>query len=588
MDVIQLLPDSVANQIAAGEVIQRPASVVKELVENAIDAQAHRIDVVAVDAGRTSLQVVDDGKGMSETDARLAFERHATSKIRQASDLFSLTTMGFRGEALPSIAAVSQVELTTRTESDDLGTHLCIEGSRVISQQATSCAVGSNFVVKNLFFNTPARRKFLKSNQTELTNIMNELERIVLVHPDVAFTFVHGSSTILNLAPTTLKQRIAGVFGERLTAQLLPVEVDTPIVRIYGFVGTPESSRKRGAAQFFFVNDRYMRHSYFHRAVQEAFTQLIPVDQQVPYFIYFDVPPAEIDVNIHPTKTEIKFENEQAIWQILLAAVRESLGRYNALPTIDFDTEGRPADMPVFNTKPTAAPSVRVNSSFNPFDAGVHVASTTPPPDEPLLPPSSGNDDAFDSQTRGSEHFQYRGSYILTAVQSGLMIIDQHRAHIRILHDRYLARLQQSAAPLPSQRLLFPEVVQLPASEAAVLQDILPQLTQLGFDLSSLGGTSLAIAAIPSGLEGVDPKQLVLDLIAGTSERGALPADQIRGHLALTLARAAAIPVGQVLSLIEMQDLVDQLFATSMPSLTPDGHKILTILPQTQIEKLLD
>ena len=285
MDIIQLLPDSVANQIAAGEVIQRPASVVKELVENAVDAGAHRIDVIAVDAGRTSLQVVDDGCGMSETDARLAFERHATSKIRQAADLFTLTTMGFRGEALPSIAAVAQVELTTRTAEADLGTHLSIEASRVISQEPVAAAVGSNFVIKNLFFNVPARRKFLKSNQTELSNISTEFERIVLVHPDIAFTLTHNDTTLLNLTPSTLKARIAAVFGGRIAERLLPVEVQTPMVRIHGFVGKPEASRKRGAQQYFFVNNRYMRHPYFHRAVQEAFTRLIPADEQVPYFI---------------------------------------------------------------------------------------------------------------------------------------------------------------------------------------------------------------------------------------------------------------------------------------------------------------
>ena len=384
MDTIHLLPDSVANQIAAGEVIQRPASVVKELVENAVDAGAHRIDIVAVDAGRTSLQVIDDGKGMSETDARMAFERHATSKIQQAADLFTLTTMGFRGEALPSIASVAQVELTTRMADSELGTHLVLEGSRVVSQEPTACAVGANFIVKNLFFNVPARRKFLKTNQTELSNITSELERIVLVHPDIAFTLTHNGSTLLSLTPSGLKQRIASVFGNRLADSLLPVEVETPMVSICGFVGKPEASRKRGLQQYFFVNNRYMRHPYFHRAVQEAFARLIPSDEQVPYFIYFDVPPADIDVNIHPTKTEIKFENEQAIWQILLAAVREALGRFNAVPTIDFDTEGRPADIPVFNPldtsrqTPLQPPTVKVNPTFNPFKSPERPSRPTP------------------------------------------------------------------------------------------------------------------------------------------------------------------------------------------------------------------
>lgn len=610
MDIIQLLPDSVANQIAAGEVIQRPASVIKEMVENAVDAGAHHIDVIVIDSGRTSLQVVDDGKGMSETDARLAFERHATSKIRQAADLFTLTTMGFRGEALPSIAAVSQVELQTRTAEQDLGTHLILEGSKVISQEPTACPVGANFLVKNLFFNVPARRKFLKSNQTELTNIITEMERIVLVHPDIAFTLTSNSLPLLSLTPSSSKQRIAAVFGQRLADKLLPVDVETPMANIHGFVGQPEAARKRGAQQFFFVNGRYMRHPYFHRAVQEAFTQLIPSDEQVPYFIYFTVPPAEIDVNIHPTKTEIKFENEQAIWQIILAVIRESLGRFNAIPTIDFDVEGRPTDIPVFNplsqTTHPAAPTISIDTSFNPFKesrdphAQPHEWSaprerhTTPGNWETLfeglaqqeIPPVSEtfNTETFKAETVSADHFQYRGQYIVTPVQSGLMLVEQHRAHIRILHDRYVS--QMATNPLPSQRLLFPEVMQLSASDAAVLQHLMPQLQQLGLDINDLGAGNVAIAAIPSGLEGVDPQRLLLDLLAAATDCESLPAEQLHGRLALTLARAAAIPNGQVLSLFEMQDLVTQLFATAMPNFTPDGKPVVAILPQEQIDKL--
>lgn len=628
MDIISLLPDSVANQIAAGEVIQRPASVIKELVENAVDAGAHRIDVIILDAGRTSLQVVDDGKGMSETDARLAFERHATSKIRQAADLFTLTTMGFRGEALPSIAAVSQVELQTRTAEQELGTHLIIEGSKVISQEPTGCPVGANFLVKNLFFNVPARRKFLKSNQTELTNITAEMERIVLVHPDIAFTLTHNGSPLFSLTPSSTKQRIAAVFGQRLADKLLPVEVETLLVTVRGFVGKPESARKRGAQQFFFVNDRYMRHSYFHRAVQEAFAQLIPADEQVPYFIYFTVPPAEIDVNIHPTKTEIKFENEQAIWQILLAAIRESLGRFNAVPSIDFDTEGRPADIPVYNPNVSShpsAPQVQVNTAFNPFDTDspaytrpsvprdwqtLYMGASNPQPsasnhpldlwshrnfEEPSALSSASNDASqlkntepttlnAESLTLSADHFQYRAQYIVTAVQSGLLFIDQHRAHIRILFDRYMA--QMAAAPLPSQRLLFPDLVQLSATDLAHLEGLQTQLRQLGVEVVPTEGMSVAVSAIPTGLEGVEPQRLLLDLLAAAADETTLPTLKIHGRLALTLARAAAIPTGQVLSLIEMQDLVAQLFATQTPNYTPDGHTVLTILPQEQIEKL--
>ena len=641
MDIIHLLPDSVANQIAAGEVIQRPASVVKELVENAVDAGATHVDVIAVDAGRTSLQVIDDGQGMSEIDARLAFERHATSKIEQAADLFTLTTKGFRGEALPSIAAVAQVELITRTAEDDLGTHLQIEASRVLSQEPVACAVGANFQVKNLFFNVPARRKFLKTTQTELSNITTELERIALVHPDIAFTLTHNGASLMSLPPSSQKQRIANIFGSRMAERLLPVNVETTMVTIHGFVGTPESARRRGAQQFFFANHRYMRHPYFHRAVQEAFTQFVPADQQVPYFIYFIVPPAEIDVNIHPTKTEIKFENEQAIWQILLAAVREALGRFNAIPTIEFDTEGRPADIPVFNpnvkTHP-AAPSVHINPDFNPFEQDTqthpqplpwregsspvpslttqsHPQQTHPQPlpwregsspslsltTRQPLPSLTGGvgggsvgggsfaggsfaDGSFAGGSFSSSFLQYRGQYILTTVESGLMFIDQHRAHIRILYDRYLSQL--TASPGVTQGLLFPDVVQLSATDATTLDAIQGDLHALGLEVSSLGGDTYAINGLPAGLEGVDPQRLLLDLLAAVAERGSLDAEALHGRLALTLARAAAIPTGQVLSPLEMQDIIEQLFASTTPNYTPDGRPIVVILPQDNIEKL--
>ena len=639
MDLIQLLPDSVANQIAAGEVIQRPASMVKELVENAVDAGASRIEVIAIDAGRTSLQVIDDGCGVSETDARLAFERHATSKIRQAADLFTLTTMGFRGEALPSIAAVAQVELLTRTAEQELGTHLILEGSRVVSQEPVACPVGANFLVKNLFFNVPARRKFLKSNNTELSNISSELERIVLVHPDIAFTLTSNGTTLLNLTPSSLKGRIAAVFGSRLADKLLTVEVQTPMITIHGFIGTPESSRKRGAQQYFFVNNRYMRHPYFHRAALEAFSQLIPSDEQVPYFLYFDVNPAEIDVNIHPTKTEIKFENEQAIWQILLAAVREALGRFAAVPSIDFDTEGRPTDIPVFNpldpsNSAPRQPVVQVDPTYDPFApssrsfdsaSGHAVPSSGPAPfssgsaipsSHSSVPsgweslydglsaasrssvPSSGlveggfpaldpGGSAFDpdaSTFATSSLAQYRGQYLLSSTEEGLLFIDQHRAHIRVLYDRYLA--QSASSSLPSQRLLFPDVVKLSATDATTLAAVQSDLQSLGFDLSDLGGGTISILGIPSGLEGLDPQQLLQDLLAAAADRGTLPSEAVHGRLALALARAAAIPVGQLLSPVEQEDLLRQLAATTDPVHTPDGHIIQAVLPQDTIDRL--
>ena len=484
-DIIQLLPDSVANKIAAGEVIQRPASVIKELVENAVDAGARNIRVMVIDAGRTSIQVIDDGCGMSETDARLAFERHATSKIRQADDLFALRTMGFRGEALPSIAAVAQVELTTRMASDDIGTRLTLQGSRVTGQEPVACPVGSNFKVENLFFNVPARRKFLKSNSTELNNILAAFERIVLVYPGVAFTFHSNGQELMNLRPGNLRQRISDVFGKKLSQELLPVEVDTALCRISGFVGKPESARKKGAATFFFVNGRFMRHPYFHKAVANAFDRLVQEGMQVPYFIYFDVNPADIDVNIHPTKTEIKFENEQGIWQILSAAVRDAIGRFCESPTIDFDTEGRP-DIPPFDPQRDniAMPTVNYNPNYNPF-AGSHrtdgtnsghsprsqqqaiadwqklyegalsdipsPTAATPTSPQELFPASAPPDSIISEKSPA--HYQYKGRYIMTAVKSGLMIIDQHRADIRIRYERYLDQVAKGG--VSTQRVLI-------------------------------------------------------------------------------------------------------------------------------------
>lgn len=531
-DVIQLLPDSVANQIAAGEVIQRPASVIKELVENAVDAGAMNIQVVVVDAGRTSIQVIDDGKGMSETDARLAFERHSTSKIRKADDLFNLHTMGFRGEALASIAAVAQVELKSRQASDEIGTLIRISGSRFEKQEPCSCPVGSIFAINNIFYNVPARRKFLKSNSTELNNILTAFERIALVNPQINFSLRSNETEVFNLRAANLRQRILDVFGKRFNHELLPVNVETTMCKISGFVGKPEAARKKGVHQFFFVNGRYMKHPYFNKAVMSAFDRLIPQGEQVPYFLYFEVDPKDIDVNIHPTKTEIKFENEQAIWQIILASVKESIGMFNEVPTIDFDTEDKP-DIPVYNPEkaPTAAaPKISLNPGYNPFktnsssshsssagdsftsaisSSAVSSASsygTIPSKikpqvdenweqlyeglkdesevkehtmelfDEPLEECTSSNILAEKSPA----HYQYKGKYIMTAVKSGLMIIDQHRAHVRILYERYLQQLKDRT--FHSQKVLFPEVVQFPVSEKVIFEKILPEMQSMGLN----------------------------------------------------------------------------------------------------------
>lgn len=622
-DIIRLLPDSVANQIAAGEVIQRPASVIKELVENAIDAGAQHIDVLVTEAGKSSIQVVDDGKGMSETDARLSFERHATSKIREAADLFALRTMGFRGEALASIAAVAQVELRTCVEGEELGTKLVIAGSKVESQEAISCPKGSNFCVKNLFFNVPARRKFLKSNQTELSNILTEFERIALVNPNVSFTLYHNDAELFNLPAIQLRQRIMGVFGKKINQDLLSLDVDTTMVRISGFVARPESARKKGARQYFFVNGRYMRHPYFHKAIMDAYEHLIPVGEQVSYFIYFDVDPGNIDVNIHPTKTEIKFENEQAIWQILAAAVKETLGKFNAVPSIDFDTEGMP-DIPAFESSPYAGiqpPKTTYNPDYNPFNTSAvppssysskpsrdweqlyeglehhssaqHIQKSYPDDgdyftaasmEQPVTPTLYDHSEEAAMGEKSSQHYQFKGRFILTSVKSGLMIIDQQRAHIRILYDQYLEQITRRQGA--SQGMLFPDIVQFPVSEVPVLQEIMEDLSYLGFELTDLGGGSYAINGIPSGISGLNPVELIQSMVHTAMEKGGKVKEEVQSNLALTLAKAAAIVPGQVLTNEEMNGLVDGLFAVATPNYTPDGKTVLSVLQEDELEKL--
>ena len=630
-DIIHLLPDSVANQIAAGEVVQRPSSVIKELVENSIDAGATQVQVIVEDAGKSLVQVIDNGKGMSETDARLAFERHATSKISEAKDLFALRTMGFRGEALASIAAVAQVELRTRAADKDLGVSIIIEGSRVVDQQPVNCPVGANFAVKNLFFNIPARRKFLKSNQTELSNILTEFERIALAHPETSFSLHSGGAAMMNLPAGNFKQRILGVFGKRLEAKLIPVEVKTTLTNISGFVGVPSASRRKNAQQFFFVNGRYMRHPYFAKAVQTAYERLIPDGEQVPFFLNLEVAPEKIDVNIHPTKTEIKFEDETPIWQILLAAVREALGKHGVVPSLEFNTEGRP-DIPVFTPggNDVPAPQIEVNPDYNPFatspsylsgkGGGVGGSSYTynnksavdrhwqnayaaafPDKKEtdfgevPDLPadqdaPAAQMFQSLPSEEQGAmkksetDYFQFRGQYIITPVKSGLMLIDQHRAHVRILYDRFMARFADK--PSVTQRLLFPQRLTLPPSEAVAFEKMMQDLQSVGFEVSSLGGGDFSVLGTPAGTEGLDASELLQDILQETLDGKSDAADGIRHRIALTLARRAAMPVGEYLSGAEMSALVDQLFSTGTPNFTPDGQTVLVILAVENIEKL--
>lgn len=609
-DIIQLLPDSVANQIAAGEVIQRPASVIKELVENSVDAGATVIHVVVTDAGRTSIQVIDNGKGMSETDARLSFERHATSKIRQADDLFALHTMGFRGEALASIAAVAQVELKTRMADQEVGTLLSISGSHITGQEAISCPVGSNFNIENLFFNVPARRKFLKSNATELSNILTAFQRIVLVYPSIAFTLHSNGVEMLNLRAGSLRQRIVDVFGKRLDVDLLPVKVDTSLCKITGFVGKPESAKKKSANQYFFVNGRFMKHPYFHKAVMNAYERLVPLGMQIPYYIYIEVSPSDIDVNIHPTKTEIKFENEQSIWQILAASVKDAIGKFCEIPSIDFDTEGKP-DIPVFDpTRNISQPTTVYSSSYNPFQQDspkphvnndweqlYDVTRSQPVNQQPKdmfekvetetsgEAPTAIEENAQIIAEKSPAHYQYKGKYIMTAVKSGLMIIDQVRADIRIRYEHYIRQMEQHTGH--AQRVLFPECVQFSPSDAVILEKILPELQKMGFDLSDMGQFSYAINGVPAGTESLNPVQLVSSMVSDAVEKGGTSLEEINRALALSMARHAAITYGEILTNEEMENIVNELFTCSNVNYTPDGKAVICILPQQDIEHLL-
>ncbi len=612
-DVIHLLPDSVANQIAAGEVVQRPSSVVKELVENAVDAGATKVQVVVADGGRTLIQVIDNGKGMSETDARLAFERHATSKISNADDLFALKTMGFRGEALASIVAVAQVELVTRRADDELGTCIVIGGSRLESQEPVAAPVGSNFKVKNLFFNIPARRKFLKSVQTELNNIITEFERVALVNCKVEFSLSHNGNEMISLPPSSFRQRIVNLFGKRVNAHLIEVEVESTLINIKGFVGSPESARKKGALQYFFVNGRYMRHPYFAKAVAEAYGEIIPQGEQVPFFLCLDVDPSRIDVNIHPTKTEIKFEDESNLWKIISAAVKESLGRFNAAPSLGFDDDVMP-EIPVMDFSsdskaPVSAPKVSYNPGYNPFskykpeyrdsndnwemlyggiDGGSKPLDLSPFEEDEV---DVANESAMTESNlvQGSDSgfvpmSQYKGQYILVPVKSGLMWVHQRRAHIRVLFEKYRQQINERRSA--SQGLLFPERVELTMSEALMLETVSEDLVSLGFDISSLGGGTFALNGVPVGIEGLQPVKLLSDIIHGAMEQAGDARDKVCDRIAATMAREVAIVAGQLLSHEEMGALIDDLFNTSMPSLTPDGKPVIHIMNDAEIDRV--
>lgn len=638
-DVIKLLPDSVANQIAAGEVIQRPASVIKELVENSIDAGATSVQIIIKDAGRTLIQVIDNGKGMSPTDARMAFERHATSKISQAEDLFTLHTMGFRGEALPSIASVAQVELRTMRRGDEVGSRLRISESRFESQEPVSCVPGTNMMVKNLFFHMPARRKFLKKDSVELSHIMHEFERLALVNTDVEFSITHNDVLLHSLPHGSLKQRIASLFGKAVAGQLIPVGTETSVARISGFIGSPQHARKRGVPQYFFVNGRNMRHPYFHKAVINCYSELISPDVQPAYFINFEVDPATIDVNIHPQKHEIKFENEQTIWQILTAAVKQSLGRINAAGAIDFNADDAP-EIPVFMPDPaTPMPGIATSDGYNPFNDGYespgaddsrgdtprHTGGMTERPsrvsvpqdwqklydnfaarrdgDEPVpdtQSPYHETESSISSDTVSTDADEsprlipdeaapvgcmpLHNRYLVVTARSGLMIIDRRRAHVRVLFERFLASLRSSA--LVTQKLIFPEMLTLSPAQSSILSSAGDLLASLGFDIAFLGDNTWAVNGIPALPGNASPSETITHIITDIEEQGETPESGVFEPAALILARSAAISPGQKLSAEENDTLVADLFKTSQPDFTPDGQRIISVITHDQLSKL--
>ncbi len=594
MDIIHLLPDSVANQIAAGEVIQRPASCLKELVENSLDAGATRVQVIVRDAGRTLLQVIDNGFGMSEMDARLAFERHATSKIREAQDLFSLRTMGFRGEALASICAVAQVEMTTRRTEDETGTLIEIHGSDVIRQEVCSCPVGTNIKVSNLFFNVPVRRKFLKSDQTELRNLLNEFYHIVLVYPKVAFTFVHNDEIILELPVGTEKQRIEAIFGNPkrnvFTSNFVDINTETDLVSIRGFVIKPESATRK-AEQYFFVNGRYMRHPYFLKAVQTAYSGMLTADYQPSFFIYFDIDPEAIDVNIHPTKTEIKFADEQAIFQILMASVREALGKFSLAPQIDFDTKGS-IDIPLPTNQPVSRPQVSVDPHYNPF----HTRGAIYPDRQQ---PVKGWETLYDGlqHNQNNQNIQstlitpnsdsapmwQHGKYVFMSTEEGLLLIHPHRAHAAVLYAQFMEQLAHAQGAM--QQLLFPEVLSLQPDEMVLIEQILPDLRAIGFDLEQLSPDSYAIQGVPAQTANQSPIPVLEDILHQVRSRGADTQEEWRKQIARSLAEQAAIPSGKTLTDSEMRDIVTRLTALPNYRRTADGKVIVSLVTDEEISK---
>ena len=608
-DIIHLLPDAVANQIAAGEVIQRPASVVKELLENAIDAGADTISLMIKDAGKNLIQVVDNGSGMSETDARLSFERHATSKIKSADDLFVINTKGFRGEALASIAAIARVELKTKKEKTDLGTQIIIEGSEVKEQEVCSCSKGTSFSVKNLFFNVPARRNFLKSNSVETKHIMEEFQRVAIVHPDITFSMYNNDNEVFNLDKGSFRQRVVSVFGEKYNQKLVPVSEATDIVNIEGFVSKPEFAKKTRGEQYFFVNNRFIKNAYLNHAVQNAFDQLLSKDQYPSYFLKLEIDSSKIDINIHPTKTEIKFEDERAIYAIIRTAVKQALGKFNITPTLDFEQESS-FNIPISQSeKVIKAPTIKVNPNYNPFEKKT-------PPSSPQIKkkPNQNWESLYDSfekdvsdiiqhgekegdgeqQVISSDwqnedggisktFIQIQTKFILTHLKTGCLIVDQQRAHERILFEEFLVSLENGKGNV--QQLLFPETLEFSNTDAELLKEIAPEIKSLGFNFDQMGKSTFVVSGLPAELKSTDTKGTLENLLEQFKINKSELKLETRENLAISMARSASIKVGQQLSIEEMSSLIDQLFACEMPHSLPNGKPTTITLNLNDLNK---
>ncbi len=599
-DIIKLLPDSVADQIAAGEVIHRPASVVKELMENAIDAGAGHIKVNVKDAGRTLVQVIDDGCGMSPADARLAFKRHSTSKISRSSDLFSIRTLGFRGEALASIAAVAETELKTRRHEDEIGTEIVIHGSKLENQAPVSCPKGSNFMVKNLFYNVPARRKFLKTNTTEYRHILSEFYHVTLARPELKFSLTHNRAEVYNLPESQQKQRIVNLFGKNINQVLIPLNTQTSIIRIQGFIGKPEAAKKTSGEQFFFINHRFMRHPYFHKAIMEAYEQVLPPHTVPSYFLYMEAPTESIDINIHPTKTEIKFEEDKSIYRVIHATVKEVLGKNSMVPSLDFDREGA-MDIPLARKDgKISIPHEEFNPDFNPFeedkinDPRGDAYSTRASQWESLYKDLSAAGETLagsirqrmeqPGETAASALFQLKKKYIFLAVKSGIMIVDQKRAHERILYEKYLGTLDRKS-PVAQQQL-YPLTLEMNARDHALLIEIFDDICSLGFEIRDLGKHRIEIKAIPAEMQSSGTEEWLELFLKDYKEREADIKTEASSKLAASMARASAIGYDRKLEAEEMRELMDQLFACREPGVTADGKAVLRILPMEDLEKL--